>query len=158
VTGLFYNPNIQPETEYRKRLEEAKRYFKDLGILLIEGTYDPQNWNDLTAVYRNEPEGGKRCNICYRIRLQKTAEMAELNNFEFFTTTLSISPYKDAKKLNKLGKLVSTGLEVNYIESNFKKHDGYKKSIQMSKESGLYRQNYCGCEYSKKERENRKKK
>jgi predicted adenine nucleotide alpha hydrolase (AANH) superfamily ATPase len=152
VTGYFYNPNIQPKSEYEKRLLEAGAYLAGLGIVLIPGDYDLEHWNTETEGLEQEPEGGSRCAICYELRLKKTAEIAEKNDFEYFTTTLSISPYKNAQKLNEIGKKISEGMKVKYLESNFKKRDGYKKSIEKSKVAGLYRQDYCGCEHSKRER------
>jgi predicted adenine nucleotide alpha hydrolase (AANH) superfamily ATPase len=152
ITGFFYNPNIQPAEEYNKRLDDARRYFEQAGLDLIEGKYDYSDWNDLTQEFKSEPEGGKRCKLCYEMRMKHTAEVALEHGFDYFTTTLSISPYKNAKVLNDIGRYTAEELHVNYLEANFKKQNGYGKSIQKSKAMGLYRQDYCGCIYSKDER------
>ena len=157
VIGFFFNPNIQPEGEYTKRLNEARKYAKTAGIELIESEYEIETWNDLTAEYGDEPEGGIRCGICYGLRLQKTAEKAEELKYDLFTTTLSISPYKNAEMINRIGKEIAEKLTVDYLEANFKKKDGYKRSLEMCREHDLYRQDYCGCLYSLKEKEMKQK-
>jgi predicted adenine nucleotide alpha hydrolase (AANH) superfamily ATPase len=157
VTGYFYNPNIQPSNEYRKRLEEARKYCALAGIDLVVGNYEYNDWSERTHELADEPEGGKRCNICYEIRLNKTGENARANGFEGFTTTLSISPYKDSDKLNNIGEHAAERYGVSYYRANFKKKNGYKKSIEKSKCAGLYRQDYCGCTYSRNEYEKRLK-
>ncbi|UCH88209.1 MAG: epoxyqueuosine reductase QueH [Thermoplasmata archaeon] len=158
VKGFFYNPNIQPKEEYEKRLDDARKYTHLAEIDLIEGDYDDSTWIEKTNDYKNEPEGGKRCKICYELRLLKTGEIAKLKNFDFFTSTLTISPYKNAKDINEIGIEISKKIGVKYLESDFKKKDGYYKSICKSKEAGLYRQDYCGCSYSKLESESKSKK
>lgn len=148
VTLFFFNPNIQPQEEYQKRLSDARLIAERTGLELIEGRYEPERWNDQVKGHENEPEGGERCNICYRMRLQETAKNAE--GFDIIGTTLTISPYKDADKINSIGREIG----IPFLESNFKKKDGYRKSIEHSRMHGLYRQDYCGCLYSKAERMN----
>lgn len=157
VTGFFYNPNIQPNDEYEKRLDDARLFAKMAGIELIEGDYNPSTWTELTSEFSSEPEGGSRCPICFRVRFYETGKIAKKHNYDFFTTTLSISPHKNSMLLNDIGRSVEEDLKVKYYEANFKKKNGYLNSILKSQEMGLYRQDYCGCIYSKKERENQKK-
>ncbi|MFC1697699.1 epoxyqueuosine reductase QueH [Nanoarchaeota archaeon] len=150
VILFFYNPNIHPEEEYQKRLENAKIIAKELNLKLIEGPYDQENWHKQTIELKNEPEGGKRCEICFKIRLEKTAETAKENQIQNFTTTLSVSPYKDFKIIEKVGKEIEDETNVKFINLNFKKQNGYRKSLELSKKHDLYRQHYCGCIYSQK--------
>jgi len=149
---FFYNPNIHPEEEYKARLDEARRYAEKVGIIFHEAAYDSNAWFRSTSALKDEPEGGDRCEICYRIRFGKTAQFAATNGFDYFATTLSISPHKDAGMINRLGEIIADMYMLKFYSADFKKNDGFKKSIQMSKEAGLYRQDYCGCEYSRKEK------
>lgn len=148
ITGLFYNPNIFPEEEYNRRFEEYKRFFneKDYKFFVIE---DPQTiWAEAVKGYENEPERGKRCEICFGLRLEKTAQFAVKNNCNLFTTVLSVSPHKDACLINKVGTEIGQKYNIDFLEADFKKQDGYKRSLELSKEYNLYRQTYCGCKYS----------
>ena len=150
ITAIFYNPNIMPKAEHDHRLSELKRLVKEmnLNITIIE-EYDDA-FLQKTKGYEKEKESGLRCDICYRIRLEKTARIAKELGFDCFTTTLSISPYKDADKFNEIGKDLEKEYGIDYLYSNFKKNDGYKKSIELSRKHNLYRQNYCGCIFSTK--------
>lgn len=141
ITLFFYNPNVEPIEEYNKRLKNAEKLAKELDLPLIVGDYDNKEWHDAIKGHEQDKEGGERCNLCFKFRLEKTAELAE----ELFTTTLTVSPYKNHEIINKIGKNISE----NFLESNFKKEDGYKHSIELSKKHNLYRQHYCGCLFSK---------
>ncbi len=160
ITLFYYNPNIAPEAEYRCRVEEVQRLLADMpsakDVHFIEGIYDPESFKKLANGLKNEDEGGTRCFKCYRLRLKKTAEYASEHNFDYFTTTLSISPYKNAEKLNSIGSELGDIYSVKYLFSDFKKKNGYKRSIELSKDYDLYRQDYCGCIYSKKAAERKK--
>jgi predicted adenine nucleotide alpha hydrolase (AANH) superfamily ATPase len=153
ITVFYYNPNISMEEEYKKRVEEQKRFIREFPALypvdFIEGDYDTQTFYDTVKGYEKCPEGGKRCFLCYELRLRRTAEEAVKGHFEYFTTTLSISPLKNSVKLNEIGAKLEVEYGVPYLLSDFKKKEGYKRSIELSKEYGLYRQNYCGCVYSR---------
>jgi hypothetical protein len=161
ITILFYNPNISPTDEYERRLNEITRYIKYAhktdNIKLKEIGYNPSEYNSLVKGLEDEKEGGMRCLKCYRLRLEKTAQIAKENNYDFFTTTLTISPYKNSAVLNQIGKEVAEKFNVGYLFSDFKKNDGYKKSIEFSKKYDLYRQDYCGCIYSKRDYDKRLK-
>ena len=148
TSGFFYNPNIHPFSEYKLRLEETKKISHLLNFELIEGEYDDHRWFKITQKYKNEPEKGKRCDICYALRLQKTAETAVRLQFDIFTTVMSLSPWKKAEVLNRIGKMFGRKYKIDYLEANFKKKDGFKKSVILSRQYGLYRQNFCGCIYS----------
>ncbi|CDB24330.1 uncharacterized protein BN706_00518 [Clostridium sp. CAG:557] len=154
ITALFYNPNISPKTEYDFRLNELKRLIFDMNfsqkINLIEELYEPQKFKEISLGLENCPEGSLRCFKCYYLRLQKTAFIAKKLNFDYFTTTLTISPYKNANRLNEIGAMLASEYGTKYLFSDFKKKDGYKHSIELSKKYNLYRQNYCGCKFSKK--------
>jgi predicted adenine nucleotide alpha hydrolase (AANH) superfamily ATPase len=151
ITLYFYNPNISPEKEYIFRQAELIRLVGEMGlpITVVSEKYSPEEFFEVSKGLEKEPEGGERCFKCYRLRLLKTAEYAKKNGFQFFTTTLSISPYKNAEKLNEIGGELSEKVGVNYLYSDFKKKNGYKRSIELSKEYNLYRQDYCGCIFSK---------
>ena len=157
---LFYNPNISPAAEYQKRVDEIKRLISELPaknkISLIEGRYLPEEFYTSVKGLENEPEGGKRCHVCYELRLHEAAVVAKELGYDYFTTTLSISPLKDADKLNEIGKKLSDEYGISYLYSDFKKKNGYKRSIELSKEYNLYRQNFCGCVFSKREAGNEK--
>ena len=150
VTLLFYNTNIHPHDEYNKRLNEAIRFSRIVGIPLIEFKDDDKQWFDKVKGHEHDKEGGDRCSICFRHRLDKTAEIAKKKGFDIFTTTLTVSPYKSSRKVNLIGKELEEKFDVKFMESDFKKQDGYKESIELSKKHGIYRQHYCGCTYSKR--------
>lgn len=160
ITVLFYNPNISPETEYNKRVDEIRRLIDGLPVnnkvSLIEGRYLPSEFYNSVKGLEKEPEGGKRCHVCYELRLREAAITAKELGFDYFTTTLSISPLKDAEKLNEIGKKLSDEYGVAYLYSDFKKKNGYKRSIELSREYNLYRQNFCGCVFSRHEADNEK--
>ncbi len=158
ITVLYYNPNISRQYEYEKRKAEQKRLIKELEtenpVDFMECGYNPQEFFDIARGYETCREGGERCFRCYRLRLEKTAELARRNNFDYFCTTLSISPLKNAQKINETGILLSEKYGVKWLPSDFKKREGYKRSIELSKQYNLYRQNYCGCVFSQRSREN----
>ena len=160
ITVLFYNPNISPAAEYQNRVDEIKRLISELPaknkISLIDGRYLPEEFYTSVKGLENEPEGGKRCHVCYELRLHEAAVVAKELGYDYFTTTLSISPLKDADKLNEIGKKLSDEYGISYLYSDFKKKNGYKRSIELSKEYKLYRQNFCGCVFSKREAGNEK--
>lgn len=157
ITILFYNPNITKEEEYLKRLNEIKKLVETIPhknkIEVVEGRYNPQEFLDIAKGLEDLKEGGERCFKCYRLRQEEAAKYAKENNYDFFTTTLSISPHKNADKLNEIGEELSRIYQVNYLYADFKKKGGYQRSIELSREYDLYRQDYCGCIYSKRDRE-----
>lgn len=157
ITLFYYNPNISPESEYRYRVSEVKRLvaemLPDSDVTVVEGRYDPERFIQAVRGLEGEPEGGKRCRVCFRLRLEEAARQAQNLGCEFFTTTLSISPLKNARALNEIGEELAPIYQTRYLVSDFKKREGYKRSIQLSAEYQLYRQDYCGCIYSKLERE-----
>ena len=156
ITILYYNPNITEPEEYEKRLNEIENFVKKLNlknIKVLRGRYNPKEFFDISVGLEKEKERGKRCYKCYELRLKETAKVAEELNFDYFTTTLSISPYKNSKWLNEIGENLNKEFKPTYLYADFKKKNGYKRSIELSQEYGLYRQDYCGCIYSKKERE-----
>ena len=148
VTLYFYNPNIYPESEYNKRLAETKMIAKKFNLKLIVGKYGHNQWLELVKGHEQDPERGERCLICYQNRLETTAKMAKKKQFNYFTTTLTVSPYKDAQAISRVGRELAKKYNVKSLDKDFKKQDGFKKSVELSKELGLYRQNYCGCEFS----------
>ncbi len=150
ITGFFYNPNIHPENEYKIRLDELRSYLDQLDVELIVGEYDTKRWFELVRGLENEPEGGKRCEICFKMRLDRTAKFAKNHNIDFFTTVMSISPHKNAALLNEVGKEFGLKYGVQFFEANFKKKDGFKQSVMLSRQHNMYRQNYCGCVFSQK--------
>ncbi|WP_291490673.1 ribonuclease HII [Desulfurella sp.] len=151
----FFNPNIQPKKEYQLRLKEMTELCKYHNLELIVPKYDPKEWFKKVKLYKNYPEGSKRCTLCYAYRLYKTAFFAKKHNFEYFTTTLSVSPLKKYNTILQIGKTLES-LNVRFFEEDFKKKDGFKRSCELSKEFNFYRQNYCGCVYSYHESINRK--
>jgi predicted adenine nucleotide alpha hydrolase (AANH) superfamily ATPase len=151
VTGFFSNSNIQPLEEYERRREEAQKVAGLLGVKLIEDAYDPALWTRVTYKFRNEPEKGRRCDICYAFRLERTARTASRLGFDAFTTIMSLSPWKKAGVLNRIGKMLGRRRRVEFLEADFKKKDGFRKSVALSKDLRLYRQNYCGCLYSRRD-------
>ena len=157
ITIFYFNPNIYPEEEYRKRVEEQKRLAKELParhpIHVIEGTYEPKQFYEAVKGLEKIPEGGERCFACFALQLKEAARLAAERGFDFFTTTLTISPLKNAGKLNEIGEELSQIYKVEHLPSDFKKKNGYRRSVELSAEYGLYRQNYCGCVFSKREQE-----
>lgn len=160
ITVFFYNPNISPAEEYEKRVEEIRRMIGEMEFVhpvkLVEGEYDPQVFFRMAKGMENIPEGGERCFGCYRLRMEEAARLAKEGNYDYFTTTLSISPLKNAQKINEIGEELDEIYQVSHLPSDFKKKNGYKRSIELSGEYELYRQDYCGCVFSKREREENK--
>ncbi len=154
ITLFFYNPNISPEGEFIFRLNELERFNREAGYNcpIITPNYDSNEFFSVTSSLSSLPEGGERCRICYDLRLKKTAEAAQSLGFDYFSTTLSISPHKNANWLNEIGLSYQTE-QSKYLPSDLKKKNGYKRSIELSREYNLYRQSYCGCVYSKNARE-----
>ncbi len=163
VTILYYNPNITDALEYDHRLNEEKRFIETLNrnsgfgngndfhtISIIDARYEPSEFFEAIKGYEDCPEGGDRCFICYEMRLREAALAAKSHGFDYFTTTLTLSPLKNCDKLNEIGQRLSSELNVKFLPSDFKKKDGYKRSIQLSNDYDLYRQNYCGCIFSKR--------
>lgn len=150
VTAFFYNPNIHPEDEYERRLREVRRYTSLHDIPLIVGEADVEAWHDRVRGLDQEPEGGKRCEECFAMRLFRTAALAAERGIGFFTTTLSISPHKDFRTLQRIGMEAAGSSGVSFLAIDFKKNDGYRKSCLLSKQYNLYRQHYCGCIYSRR--------
>ena len=161
ISILFYNPNITDIDEYNKRVEEIKKFINGFKtkypIKLIEGRYDPKEFFNISKGLENEPERGKRCYECYKLRLNETAKIAEEKGFDYFCTTLTLSPYKKADWLNEIGEELDKNYSSTYLYSDFKKKNGYKRSIELSLEYDLYRQDYCGCVYSLRDELERKK-
>lgn len=153
ITVFYFNPNISPKAEFDKRFAEQKRLIEALPaenkISLICGDYNYDEFLNIARGYESVPEGGERCFRCYRMRLEKTAELAKQNGFDYFCTTLSISPLKNSQKINEIGFDVAEKYGVKWLPSDFKKREGYKRSIELSREYDLYRQNFCGCVFSK---------
>ena len=158
ITLLFYNPNISPESEHDLRLAELERLVEDmeLNASVVRADYEPQKFLEIAKGLEQLGEGGERCRRCYTLRLDKTARVAADAGFDYFTTTLSISPHKNAEWLNCIGRELSEKYGVTYLFSDFKKRGGYKRSCELSEQFGLYRQDYCGCVYSKEFREKQK--
>lgn len=153
ITILYYNPNIYPYEEYKKRKDEQIRLISNFkGVKIIDCDYDNDIYNEVIKGLENEPERGSRCTKCFYLRLDKTGEIAKKNNFEYFGTTLTVSPYKNARLLNEIGEDISKKYDIKWLYSDFKKNDGYKKSIELSKKYDLYRQDYCGCIYSRRDK------
>ena len=154
ITIFYYNPNISLKEEFDKRLKEQIRLINEIETVnkidIIEGLYENDKYEKLIRGLENEKEGGNRCFKCYRLRMEETAKLATKLNYDYFTTTLSISPYKNATKLNEIGEELEKEYDIKYLYADFKKKNGYKRSIELSKKYNLYRQNYCGCIYSKR--------
>lgn len=157
ITIFYYNPNISPETEYKKRVKEQIRLIQSLNvkypISFVEGTYEPEKFYEMAKGLEEVKEGGIRCFACYKMRQREAAYYAKEHGFDYFTTTLSVSPHKNAQKLNEIGLWLQEEVGVAYLVSDFKKKGGYLQSIELSKKYALYRQDYCGCEFSKRQRE-----
>lgn len=176
VTLFFYNPNIQPKEEHDRRLKELEKFvnegsddggfqenagcerqsaaFKKEKMVLIVNREDREKWSELTRGLECEPEGGKRCLVCYRMRLEKTAEYAKKHDFDAFATSLTLSPHKNAMVINAIGQELAEKYGLEYYVSDFKKQNGFKESLEKSRDRGFYRQDYCGCEFSWKNRKN----
>ena len=159
ITVFYYNPNISPAEEYEKRAAEQKHLIQELPakhpIHLVVGAYEPERFYAVSRGLEMVPEGGERCFQCFRLRLEEAAKMAAEGGFDYFATTLTISPLKTAQKLNEIGEELSEIYKVEHLPSDFKKKNGYKRSVELSAQYGLYRQNYCGCVFSKREAEER---
>ena len=155
ITVFYYNPNISPKEEYEKRVEELRRLTEELPVVhpvtFLEGSYHPEEFYEMARGLEDVPEGGERCFLCYRMRMEEAARLAREGGYDYFTTTLSISPLKNAEKINSIGEELSQIYEVAHLPSDFKKKNGYKRSVELSEIYGLYRQNYCGCVFSRKE-------
>lgn len=155
ITIYYYNPNIEPLEEYLKRKQEQIRFINEYNkkaldkIEYIDSNYDNEVFENFIKGLEREPEGGARCSKCFYLRLKNTALKAKENKFEYFGTTLTVSPHKNSQVINKIGEFISNELNIKFIYGDFKKNDGYKKSIEFSKEYNLYRQDYCGCKYGK---------
>lgn len=152
ITVLYYNPNIEPKEEYYKRKEEQIRFIKEFNnehIKFMDCDYNNQDFRSRVVGLEQEREGGARCAVCFKLRLEKTAEIAKALDFDYFGTTLTVSPHKNSEVINKIGALLETEYGVKYLYSDFKKKDGYKRSIELSKKYNLYRQDYCGCEFGR---------
>lgn len=160
ITVLYYNPNISPVKEYEARVAEQARLIAELPtkypVTFLAGDYRPEEFYESVKGLEHCPEGGERCTVCYELRLREAAEAARRGGFDYFTTTLSISPLKDAKRLNSIGKRLGEEYGLSYLYSDFKKKNGYKRSTELSAQYGLYRQDYCGCVFSKEEQRMRK--
>lgn len=154
ISIFYYNPNITDEDEYYKRIEEVKRLINSVSskypIHLIEGNYEPDKFFKMAKGLEEEPERGRRCYKCYELRLEETAKIADELHFPYFCTTLTLSPHKNAFWINEIGEQLDSQYETHYLYSDFKKKNGYKRSIELSKQYQLYRQDYCGCVYSKR--------
>jgi len=160
IVVYYYNPNISPEAEFSHRAEEQMRLATEMplrDVSVVQGEYDPNTFFERVRGHEGDPEGGERCGICFEMRLRQTAEFARQIGADYFTTTLSISPLKNAKRLNAIGEALAEEYGIKYLVSDFKKKDGYRRSVALSEEYGLYRQDFCGCVFSKMERERQKK-
>jgi predicted adenine nucleotide alpha hydrolase (AANH) superfamily ATPase len=155
VTVYYYNPNIFPEAEYEARVKEQERLIREMAaarpVRFLAGSYEPEEFFSIARGHEKDPEGGERCHRCYELRLDRAAREAASGNFDFFTTTLSISPLKNARWLNDIGCRLAGQYGIPYLVSDFKKKNGYKRSVELSALYGLYRQDYCGCVYSRAE-------
>lgn len=161
ITVFYYNPNIYPPEEETDRMEELKRLISEMpvknSIQFIEGTYVPEQFYEAVKGHENDPEGGERCKLCFKLRLEEAARLASKGGYDFYTTTLTISPLKHAECLNRIGEEMGERYRVHFLNSDFKKKNGYKRSVELSSEYHLYRQDYCGCVFSKREKENKEK-
>ena len=159
ITVFFYNPNISPEEEHAFRLSELDRFLREADypeVSVLAPGWDPEPFRRISEGLEDLPEGGERCYRCYELRLRRTAEAAKAGGFDAFCTTLSISPYKNARWINEIGLRLAQETGVPWLFSDFKKKDGYRRSIELSKEYGLYRQDYCGCAFSRAERDRKR--
>lgn len=159
LTVYFYNPNITDREEYERRLEAQHQVLQRFNegreeyekVAFEEGPYDPENYFEAVKGFETEPENGSRCDICFRVRMEKTAELAEKNGFDEFATTLSVSPHKNTNRINAIGYDLEKEVRPAFLDESFKKKDGFRRSVELSKEYGIYRQNYCGCVFSVRE-------
>ena len=155
ITIFYYNPNIEPFSEYETRKQEQIRFLNEINseneLSFLDCDYDNAEFKKIVKNLEDAPEGGARCSKCFYLRLKKTALIAKENNFDYFGTTLTVSPYKNSAKINEIGLNIEQELGIKFLVSDFKKQDGYKKSIELSRQYNLYRQNYCGCSYARKE-------
>lgn len=159
ITVYFYNPNITDEAEHERRWEAQQQVVskfnegrpEETGVVLEQGPYDPERFFDAVKGFESEPENGSRCDICFRIRMEKAAERAEQGGFDEFATTLSVSPHKNTERINTIGYELEKNVGPSFLDESFKKKDGFKRSVEMSKEYGIYRQNYCGCVFSERQ-------
>lgn len=153
ITILYYNPNIAPIDEYNKRKKEQIRLIKSLKtknkLNFMDCDYDNNIYNERIKGYETQPEGGSRCQLCFSLRIEKTAQLAKLHNYDYFCSTLTVSPHKNSKVINEIGEKISNQYNIKWLYSDFKKNEGFKQSIELSKKYELYRQDYCGCIYSK---------
>ncbi len=160
VDLYFYNPNIEPYAEFEKRAREAERFVREFrpdgGVRVLTAEYDHGAIEEIARGREEMPERSERCYLCYELRMRKTAEYAKAHGYECFTTSLSISPYKSSRWINEIGERLERETGVRFLHSDFKKQNGYRRSIEMSREYGLYRQDWCGCVYSRRERERQK--
>ena len=160
IVVYYYNPNISPEAEFIHRAREQQRLASEMPLMdvsVVQGDYDPNAFFERVRGHEGDPEGGGRCGICFEMRLRQTAEFARRIGAPYFTTTLSISPLKDARRLTAIGEALAEEYGIKYLVSDFKKKDGYRRSVALSEEYGLYRQDFCGCVFSKMERERQKR-
>lgn len=148
VTLFFYNPNIWPQEEWSKRLAAAKKLANIYNLPLIIDDSGIEDWLIMASPFSHEPERGQRCRLCYEWRLRQTAHWADQNSCSYFATSLTVSPYKDQAAINRAGQLVARTVDANYLPTNFQENDGYRHSLELSKQYGLYRQKYCGCKFS----------
>lgn len=159
ITVFYYNPNISPESEYTRRIVEQQSLIEKMRtkhpVHFVAGEFESGKFYEMARGLETAREGGARCEKCYELRLRETAKMAASGEFDYFTTTLSISPLKKAEKLNEIGLRLAQEYGIRYLVSDFKKKNGYKRSVELSKEYGLYRQDYCGCEFSKRKLDNK---
>lgn len=153
VIGFFHNPNIHPQREYEKRKQEAQRVASKMGFELIVPQYNPEDWLDAVKGLEKEPEGGERCAVCFQYNLRAAAEKAKELGILYFTSTLTISPHKHSQEIISIGKSVEKGAGIKFLAVDFKKQDGFKRSLEFSREMKLYRQKYCGCRFSRGEGE-----
>lgn len=155
LTILYYNPNIFPRDEYEKRKDEQRRFIDKIStchmVDMIDCDYENEKYENAIKGLELEPERGNRCRVCFKLRLEKTAQIAKKYQYDYFGTTLTVSPYKNATLINEIGLSLQDEYKINFLVSDFKKRDGYKRSIELSRKYDLYRQNYCGCKYSKRE-------
>ena len=159
IVVYYYNPNISPEAEFTHRADEQARLVAQMpltGVSVVRGDYEPEAFYERVRGHEDDPEGGERCGICFEMRLRSTAEFAKKIGAPYFSTTLSISPLKNARRLNDIGEALAEEFGLRYLVSDFKKKDGYRRSVALSEEYGLYRQDFCGCIFSKMERERQK--
>lgn len=157
ITVLYYNPNIYPEEEYLRRKAEQIRFihilnkaYSELNVSFLDCDYEAEKFYEAVKGLEREPEGGARCPVCFKLRLEKTAKLAKALDFDLIGTTLTVSPHKDAELINSIGEVLQNIYDIHFLKANFKKNDGYKRSIELSRQLDIYRQNYCGCEFALK--------